>query len=128
MGLTISEMVVVRTDFHGEVAADEIRHWLHRVEQLIVAARPFYFIAVTRPGASFCVDYRAIQGRWYKQYRSGFRTCCKGLVRLAGSEAERQRLDTPALHAAWGVPYFVTTDSADGMRWIGEQLEQADAH
>lgn len=128
MGLTIKQAAVVRAVFHDEVSADEIRHWLQLVEALIVAATPFYFIASTIPGASFSEDYRAIQALWYKQHKPAFRVYCKGLVRIASSAGEQQRLDTPALHAAWGVPYYVTTDAADGMRWIGQQLEQADAH
>ncbi|KRG68552.1 hypothetical protein ABB27_07470 [Stenotrophomonas terrae] len=128
MGLTIKQAAVVRAVFHDAVSADEIRYWLQRVEALIVTATPFYFIASTAPGASFSDDYRAIQAVWYKQHKPAFRQHCRGLVRIASSAAEQQRLDTPALHAAWGVPYLVTTDAADGMRWIGQQLERANAH
>ena len=127
MGLTIKQAAVVRAVFHDEVSADEIRHWLQRVEDLIAAATPFYFIASTVPGASFSDDYRAIQALWYKQHKPAFRVYCKGLVRIASSAAEQQRLDTPALHAAWGVPYFVTTDEHAGMQWITTQWEAGDA-
>ena len=88
-------------------------------------------VTLNRPAALNAIDYpmrRAIQALWYKQHKPAFRVYCKGLVRIASSAAEQQRLDTPALHAAWGVPYYVTTDDADGMRWVGQQLEQADAH
>ncbi|MCD9088542.1 hypothetical protein [Stenotrophomonas sp. SY1] len=127
MGLTIDETAVIRAVFHGQVSAEEIRHWLADVERLIVAGTPFYFIATTLPGASFCDDYRAIQAVWYKQHKAAFRSFCRGLVRIATSAEEQQRLDTPALHAAWGVPYFVTTDAAAGTRWIARHMEAADA-
>ncbi|EPG2416729.1 MULTISPECIES: hypothetical protein [Stenotrophomonas] len=128
MGLVINEAVVLRAVFHGAVDAHQIRYWLDRVQALIDAHRPFYFVASTAPGATFCDDYRALQAVWYKQYKAAFRQYCRGLVRIASDAAEQQRLDTPALHAAWAVPYFVTADAGAGMRWIGEHLEQADAH
>ena len=127
MGLTIEGTTLLRAVFHAQVSAQEIRHWLAEVEQLIVAGTPFYFIATTLPGASFSDDYRAIQAVWYKQHKEAFRGSCRGLVRIATSAEEQQRLDTPALHAAWGVPYFVTTDAAAGTQWIARQLEAADA-
>lgn len=128
MGLVINEAVVLRAVFHGAVDAHQIRYWLDRVQALIDAHRPFYFVASTAPGATFCDDYRALQAVWYKQYKAAFRRYCRGLVRIACDAADQQRLDTPALHAAWAVPYFVTADAGAGMRWIGEHLEQADAH
>ena len=128
MGLVINEAVVLRAVFHGAVDAHQIRYWLDRVQALIDAHRPFYFVASTAPGATFCDDYRALQAVWYKRYKAAFRPYVRGLVRIASDAAEQQRLDTPALHAAWAVPYFVTADAGAGMRWIGEHLEQADAH
>ncbi len=128
MGLVINEAVVLRAVFHGAVDAHQIRYWLDRVQALIDAHRPFYFVASTAPGATFCDDYRALQAVWYKQYKAAFRRYCRCLVRIASDAADQQRLDTPALHAAWAVPYFVTADAGAGMRWIGEHLEQADAH
>jgi hypothetical protein len=127
MGLTINEAVLVRAVFHGQVDAGEIRRWLAGVERLIVARTPFFFIAATLPGASFCDDYRAIQAVWYKQHKAAFRRYCRGLVRITVSAEDQQRLDTPALHAAWGVPYFVTTDEHAGLQWITTQWEAGDA-
>ena len=127
MGLTIKQTALVSAHFHGQVSAAEIRHWLATMQQLIQAGTPFYFIATTLPGTGFSADYRAIQAVWYKQYKADFRRCCQGLVRVASSAQDQQRLDTPALHAAWGVPYFVTTDPAAGQRWINARLEAADA-
>ena len=127
MGLTIKQTAVVQAVFHGQVNAGQIRHWLDTMQQLIDAGTPFYFIATTLPDTGFCEDYRAIQAIWYKQYKAAFRRCCQGLVRIASSEQDRQRLDTPALHAAWGVPYFVTTDPAAGRHWISTRMEAADA-
>ena len=68
MGLVINEAVVLRAVFHGAVDAHQIRYWLDRVQALIDAHRPFYFVASTAPGATFCDDYRALQAVWNKRY------------------------------------------------------------
>ena len=127
MALTITHTALVRAIFHGDVSSAQIRHWLSVVEGLVVAGTPFFFIANTLPDTRFSQDYRAIQAVWYKQHKAAFRTHCQGLVRIATSPAEQQRLDTPALHAAWGVPYFVTTDSNAGFHWITQQLQACHA-
>lgn len=122
MGLLITETAVVEAVFHDAVDAAEIRHWLARIECLIEQRQPFFFISSTRVGAGFAEDYRAIQGAWYKQHKAIFRQTCRGLVRIASDSEEQARLDTPALHAAWGVPYFVTLDRAHGYQWIAERM------
>lgn len=122
MGLLITETTVVEAVFRDAVDAAQIRHWLARIECLIEQRQPFFFISSTREGASFTEDYRAIQAVWYKQHKAVFREICRGLVRIVDDSAEQARLDTPALHAAWGVPYFVTLDRAHGYRWVAERL------
>ncbi|MDG9759904.1 hypothetical protein N7365_17580 [Pseudomonas sediminis] len=122
MGLLLTQTTVVEAVFHGQVDAAQIRHWLADIERLIEQRQPFFFISSTRTGSAFIEDYRAIQGVWYKQHKAAFREVCQGLVRIADDAEEQARLDTPALHAAWGVPYFVTQDRAHGYRWIAERM------
>lgn len=122
MGLLLTQTTVVEAVFHDHVDAAQIRQWLDGIERLIEGRQPFFFISSTREGSTFAEDYRAIQGVWYKQHKAAFREVCQGLVRIACDAEEQARLDTPALHAAWGVPYFVTLDRTHGYRWIAERM------
>lgn len=122
MGLLLTQTAVVEAVFHDQVDAAQIRHWLAGIEQLIERRQPFFFISTTRESSTFVEDYRAIQGVWYRQHKAAFREICVGLVRIASDADELARLDTPALHAAWGVPYFVTLDRTHGYRWIAERM------
>ena len=122
MGLLLTQTAVVEAVFHDQVDAAQIRQWLDGIERLIEDRQPVFFISSTREGSTLAEDYRAIQGVWYKQHKAAFREVCKGLVRIACDADEQTRLDTPALHAAWGVPYFVTLDRTHGYRWIAERM------
>lgn len=122
MGLLLTQTAVVEAVFHDHVDAAQIRQWLDGIERLIEGRQPFFFISSTREGSTFAEDYRAIQGVWYKQHKAAFREICQGLVRIAADADEHARLDTPALHAAWGVPYLVTLDRTHGYRWIAERM------
>lgn len=121
MALHLSRSVLVEAVFQGYVSAREIRDWLACIEQLLVQQQAFFFISSTHAQTVFDPDYRAIQAVWYKQHRPAFRHHCQGLVRIARDAEELARLDTPALHSAWGVPYFVTLDRQQGYQWIAEQ-------
>nr|WP_256834219.1 hypothetical protein [Pseudomonas oleovorans] len=122
MGLLLTQTTVVEAVFHDQVDAAQISQWLDGIERLIEDRQPFFFISSTREGSTFAEGYRAIQGVWYKQHKAAFREVCQGLVRIACDADEQARLDTPALHAAWGVPYFVTLDRTHGYRWIAERM------
>lgn len=122
MGLLLTQTTVVEAVFHDQVDAAQIRQWLDGIERLIEGRQPFFFISSTRESSTFAEDYRAIQGVWYRQHKAAFREICVGLVRIASDADELARLDTPALHAAWGVPYFVTLDRTHGYRWIAERM------
>ncbi|WXL25850.1 hypothetical protein WG219_21580 [Ectopseudomonas mendocina] len=122
MGFLLRQTAVVDAVFQGLVSAGEIRDWLEGIETLLKAEQPFYFVSCTLAGTEFDEDYRAIQALWYKQYKPAFRNHCRGIVRVARDAAEQARLDTPALHAAWGVPYFVTQDKTQGYQWIAQRM------
>ncbi|WP_211343370.1 hypothetical protein [Lampropedia puyangensis] len=117
------EVALVDAVFHGEVATAEIRDWLSHVETLLLRRQDFLFMASTAEGATFSKDYRAVQAQWYRQHKAAFHQHCRGLVRIAHSAQEQARLDTPALHAAWGVPYAVVTDRAGAYEWLVQRME-----
>lgn len=124
MGLHIRETMLVEAVFHDFVSAQDIQDWLCRIEQLLSRQQPFFFMSTTHANTQLADDYRALQAVWYKRHKPAFQSCCRGLVRITQSAQEQARLDTPALHAAWGVPYFVTMDRAAGLNWITEQLKE----
>lgn len=122
MVLRITQTPIVEAVFQQHVSADEIREWLAHIGHLLERQQPFFFIASTQVNTTFTQDYRTLQAFWYRQHKSAFQIYCLGLVRIAGNAAEQERLDTPALHRTWGIPYFVTQERAQGYRWIAEHL------
>lgn len=71
----------------------------------------------TAPNTIFPDHYRDIQNTWYKHYKNDFYQHCLGLVRIAQNETDRIRLNTPALHKAWHVPYYVCLNKSDAIHW-----------
>lgn len=123
MGLQLNQAVVVEAVFHDLVSAAEIRQWLAQIDSLLLRQEDFYFVASTRQHSKFAEDYRSIQARWFKQYKAAFRRHCRGIVRIAHDLAEQERLDTPALHVAWGVPYAVTLERSAAYHWVLQQMQ-----
>lgn len=121
MSLSLSHITLLQALFHGQVSSAEIQHWLDQVEHLLTLQQDFFFLAQTAPASQFSADYRALQARWYKTHKPAFRRHCLGLVRIACDAQDLARLDTPALHAAWQVPYYVTLSRQQGLQWIGQQ-------
>lgn len=122
MVLRVTQTALVEALFKDHVSANEIREWLAHIEDLIVRQQPFFFISSTQEGTTFDRDYRNIQAFWYRDHKPAFQIYCRGLVRIAGNAAEQARLDVPALHRSWGVPYFVTQEKQQGYYWIAERL------
>lgn len=125
MVLRVTQTALVDARFQQHVSAGEIRTWLAHIGDLLERQQPFYFIARTQAHTTFAADYRTLQAFWYRQHKPAFQRYCLGLVRIAGNAAEQARLDTPALHRTWGIPYFVTQDEARGWQWIAERLAGA---
>ncbi len=103
--------------FSGSVSVEEFQLWLMQVEALIVEKQEFVLLMQTDVGTTFPEEYRALQATWYKKFKTNFFQYCIGLVRLAQNEKDRERLNAPALHAAWRVPYYVTLDHTDALQW-----------
>lgn len=122
MVLRVTQTALVDALFQQHVSADEIREWLAHIGKLLERQQPFFFIASTQPNTTFARDYRTIQGFWYRQHKAAFQIYCRGLVRIANDEADRVRLDAPALHRTWGIPYFVTRQREQGYQWVADRL------
>lgn len=122
MVLRVTHTALVEAVFQEIVSAEEIREWLAHIEHLLESKQPFFFIASTLAHTEFTPDYRAIQAFWYRQHKPAFQHYCRGLVRIARDAAEQARLDVPALHRSWGVPYFVTLDKSEGYHWIADHM------
>lgn len=103
--------------FASHVSVAEFEQWLTHVQQYFEQKRSFVLIMQTEPNTEFPEEYRGIQGKWYKQYKQDFYQYCLGFARIAQDEADRIRLDTPALQKAWHVPYFVSLDKTDAVQW-----------
>ncbi|WP_145005473.1 hypothetical protein [Pseudomonas oryzihabitans] len=122
MGLLLRDTVIMEAVFQDHVSLADIQRWLAHIHDLTVHRQPFYFISSTPPGTTLAGGYRALQSSWFRRHRASFQAYCQGLVRIAQDTAEHDRLDTPALRAAWGVPYFVTLSRLEGLQWIVERL------
>ena len=117
MSLFINEMHILDMRFAAQVSVAEFEQWLAHIQQYFEQKRSFVLIMQTELDTEFPEEYRAIQAKWYKQYKSDFYQYCLGFARIAQDEADRIRLDTPALHKAWHVPYFVSLNQADAVQW-----------
>jgi hypothetical protein len=117
MSLYINEMHILDMRFAANVSVAEFEQWLARIQHYFEHQRNFVLIMQTDANTEFPEEYRAIQGKWYKQYKQDFHQYCLGFARIAQDEEDRIRLDTPALHKAWHVPYFVSVDKAEATQW-----------
>jgi hypothetical protein len=117
MSLSINEMHILDMRFSAQVLVAEFEQWLMHIQHYFEQKRSFVLIMQTAVETEFPEEYRAIQAKWYKQYKQDFYQYCLGFARIAQDEADRIRLDTPALRKAWHVPYFVSLNNADAMQW-----------
>ena len=112
-----SKKIIVEMRFSEVVTQDEFNMWLSQIEEYLTLKQPFILVMSTAQETSFPSDYRQSQARWYKQFKDLFFQYCLGLVRIAIDDIDRERLNTPALHAAWRVPYYVCLHRADALQW-----------
>ncbi|EPG37899.1 hypothetical protein [Acinetobacter colistiniresistens] len=117
MSLSINEVHILDMRFEAHVSVAEFKQWLAHIQQYFEQKRSFVLIMQTELDTEFPEEYREIQGKWYKQYKQDFYQYCLGLARIAQDEADRIRLDTPALQKAWHVPYFVSLEKTAAMQW-----------
>ena len=108
MSLSINEMHILDMRFSAQVLVAEFEQWLMHIQHYFEQKRSFVLIMQTAVETEFPEEYRAIQAKWYKQYKQDFYQYCLGFARIAQDEADRIRLDTPALRKAWHVPLAIT--------------------
>ena len=117
MSLQFKNIYILDMHFSGQVSDMEFEQWLSEIERLILKAQYFCLIMKTEEETTFPADYRTRQSVWLKKNKLKFRTYCIGLARIAQHEEDAIRLNTPALHVAWQVPYFVTCKHTDALNW-----------
>ena len=117
MSLSSHYIQILDMQFSGQVSSQEFEDWLSQIQVFLDQGRAFVLIMQALPQTEFPEDYREIQSRWYKSYKSLFFQYCLGLARIAQDEDDRIRLDTPALQQAWQVPYFVSLSKTDALDW-----------
>ena len=108
---------IVQMRFSEHVSMAEFELWLSQMERFFLKKQPFAVVMQTEVYTDFPENYRQVQASWYKKNKSYFYQYCLGLARIAQNEADLIRLNTPALHAAWRVPYFVTIDQQEALQW-----------
>lgn len=117
MTLISNDIHILDMCFSDQVSIAEFECWLAQIQHYLTSQKPFVLIMQTEPNTEFPEQYRGIQAQWYKQYKPDFYQYCQGLARIAQNEADRVRLDTPALQKAWQVPYFVSLNKDDALQW-----------
>ncbi|MCU4357534.1 hypothetical protein [Acinetobacter ursingii] len=117
MTLNSHYIQILNMQFSGCVSSQEFEDWLSQIQIFLDQGRTFVLVMQTSPNTEFPEDYREIQSRWYKKYKTLFFQYCLGLARIAQDEEDRIRLDTPALQQAWKVPYFVSLSQTDALNW-----------
>lgn len=117
MSYRSTHVQIIDMRFSGCVSIEEFQLWLAQVEALLIQKQEFVLVMQTDFETTFPEEYRSLQAIWYKKFKAEFFKYCIGLVRLAQDETDRERLNTPALHAAWRVPYYVSLDYQDALLW-----------
>ena len=110
-------MQILDMRFSAHVSVAEFELWLTQIERLLLKKQKFVLVMQTEIETRFPEAYRQLQGVWYKKFKQLFFQYCLGLVRIAQDSVDQERLNTPALHAAWRVPYYVTLDQSDALQW-----------
>lgn len=117
MSYQSTHIQVIDMRFFDHVSMTEFEQWLSQVEQLLQMKKYFVLIMQTAPATTFPEEYRQLQALWYKRNKQLFFQYCLGLIRIAQDSEDQLRLNSPALHAAWRVPYYVTLDHSDAVQW-----------
>lgn len=117
MSYDVTPMQIMDMRFSAHVSVEEFELWLTQIERLLLKKQSFVVVMQTDVETTFPDEYRQLQAIWYKKFKHLFFQYCLGLVRIAQDQADQHRLNSPALHAAWRVPYFVTLNHVEGLQW-----------
>ena len=117
MSYSSEHIQIMDMRFSAHVTVVEFEQWLSQVERFFLKKQHFVLVMQTEIDTEFPEEYRQLQAVWYKKYKQLFFQYCLGLVRIAQDPTDQQRLNTPSLHAAWRVPYYVTLYHSDALQW-----------
>ncbi|MCU4474389.1 hypothetical protein [Acinetobacter bereziniae] len=117
MSYQSTHIQIMDMTFSKDVSIAEFEQWLAEVENFLHHQQNFALVMQSLDGTTFPEEYRQVQAAWYKKNKVKFFKYCVGLVRIALDDADQQRLNSPALHVAWRVPYYVTLDRCDALQW-----------
>lgn len=115
---------ILDVKFQQHVNETEFQTWLNQVTDLLERQQRFVLVIQSAPETHFYDNYRLLQASWYKRYKDQFFQYCIGLARIALDDTDQVRLNSPALHAAWRVPYFVSLDHQQAMQWALQRWTQ----
>lgn len=121
MSYSHTDMHILDMRFSEHVTVSEFEQWLSQIERFFLKKQNFVLVMQTSENTTFPEEYRQLQAVWYKKYKLDFFKYCLGLARIAQDSDDQVRLNTPALHAAWRVPYFVSLNQADALQWAVQQ-------
>jgi hypothetical protein len=122
MSVVIQGWPVVQMQFNAVVTSAEFADWLTQTSALMARQQPFTVVTSSDDQLILPEGYRKQEAIWYKQNKQLFGTYCKGLARIANSEAQFKLLDTPTMHKAWPCAYFVSLNFDDAVTWAEQQL------
>lgn len=117
MSYRCTHMQILDMRFSEHVSVEEFELWLTQIERFFLKKQHFVLVMQTAADTTFPDEYRQLQAIWYKRYKHDFFEYCLGLVRIAQDKDDQVRLNTPALHAAWRVPYYVSLDLTSALQW-----------
>ena len=117
MSYQSTHIQIMDMTFSKDVSIAEFEQWLAEVENFLHHQQNFALVMQSLDGTTFPEEYRQVQAAWYKKNKVKFFKYCVGLVRIALDDADQQRLNSPALHVALRVPYYVTLDRCDALQW-----------
>ncbi|MFB2537729.1 MULTISPECIES: hypothetical protein [unclassified Acinetobacter] len=112
--------------FKSPITEQQFTAWLNSMSALLQQQKAFMVMYDSEQDLILPDGYRSQEAQWYKANKDQFFKYCKAIVRIAADEQQRQKLDTPAMHKAWQVPYQVVADLAQAQLWI-DQLADVDS-
>lgn len=122
MSVVIQGWPVVQMQFNAVVSSAEFADWLLQTSALLARQQPFTVVTSSDDQLILPDGYRQQEAIWYKHNKQLFGAYCKGLARVANSEAQFKLLNTPAMHKAWPCAYFVSLNFNDAVTWAEQQL------
>ncbi len=116
MSYSSEHIQIMDMRFSAHVTVAEFEQWLSQVERFFLKNRTLFWSCKPKSVRNFLRNTVNCK-RFGTKNTNNFFQYCLGLVRIAQDPTDQQRLNTPSLHAAWRVPYYVTLDHSDALQW-----------